>query len=80
MAKRETILVNLGTEKAHHPGFAVCYARSSVFKPEGRRLVRVEKGKRTEVNRVLCLRKMFRGRCSRCPHSNFEVEFEAKGE
>jgi hypothetical protein len=79
MAKKETILVGLGKEKAHHPGFAVCYARSSVFRPEGR-LFRVEKGKRTEVNRALCIRKVFRGRCTKCPHSSFEATFEARGE
>ena len=79
MAKKETILVNLKKEIAHHPGFAVCYARSSVFRAEGR-LVRVEKGKRTEVSRVLCVRRMFRGRCSKCPHSAFTAEFEARGE
>jgi hypothetical protein len=79
MAKKETTLVGLGKEKAHHPGFAVCYARSSIFRPEGR-LFRVEKGKRSEVNRILCARRVFRGRCTKCPHSKFEVTFEARGD
>jgi len=77
MAKKETIIVSLGEEKAHHPGFVVCYARSSTFKPEGK-LFRVEKGKRAEVNRLLCLAQHYKKRCRLCPHSEFEAVFEAK--
>jgi hypothetical protein len=78
MSKKETLLVGLKKEIAHHPGFAVCYARGSVFKPEGR-LFRVEKGKRAIVSRLLCLRQVFRRRCRLCPHSAFTATFEAKG-
>lgn len=74
MAK-ETILVDLSEEKAHHPGFAVCYARSSVFRPEGTSF-RVELGKRQIVNRLLCIRLFYRGRCKKCPHSRFTATFE----
>ena len=74
---RETVLIGLAKEKAHHPGFAVCYAHGRVFRPEGK-LFRVERGKRAIVSRVLCLRLFFRGKCRKCPHSKFEATFEAQ--
>lgn len=77
MAKKETILVGLAKEQAHHPGFAVCYARGT-FRKEGR-LHRVERGKRTIVSRVLCVVQHHGRKCKICPHSKFEVQFKAEG-
>lgn len=51
---------------------AVCYARGSVFKPEGK-FFRIEKGKRTLVSRALCMNTTF-SQCPNCP--NYHVKLK----
>lgn len=77
MAKKETILVGLAKEKAHAPGFAVCYARGTFVK-QGR-MHRVERGKRTVVSRALCVVQYHGRKCRLCPHSEFTAQFEGVG-
>jgi hypothetical protein len=60
------------------PRFAVCYARGSSFKREGN-FLRVEKGKRSLVNRALCVVETFGSRCRQCPNYNVKLTFKAMG-
>lgn len=70
-----TELVALGKEKSDDPRFAVCYARGSRFRKEGR-FFRVEKGKRGLVSRALCITEFFGSRCRICPNRDFKVSFK----
>lgn len=69
-----TELVTLHKDKSDDPRFAVCYARGSVFRPEGE-FMRVEKGKRTLVHVSLCLLRHFGPRCEKCPNRNIALVF-----
>lgn len=71
-----TELVSLTHDQSDDPRLAVCYARGSVFKPEGK-FMRVEKGMRTRVNRALCIAKHFGHRCEVCP--NYEASLTLVG-
>lgn len=73
-----TELVSLNKDKAEDPRFAVCYARGSVFRPEGR-FFRVEKGKRSLVSRALCLSEHFGKRCKTCPNHDFKIKLVSRG-
>lgn len=75
---KPTELVTLNKDRADDPRYAVCYARGSVFKPDGH-FFRVEKGKRSVVLRALCLSMYYGSRCKVCPNSNFTVKFVARG-
>lgn len=77
MAKT-TELVSLLKDVSDDPRLAVCYARGSVFRAEGK-FFRVEKGKRTLVLRALCVLQHYGARCRRCPNSDFVVAFRAQG-
>jgi hypothetical protein len=76
MGKGTTELVALAKNKSDDPRFAVCYARGSVFKPEGN-FFRVEKGKRYLVNRALCITKYYGSRCEVCPNREFTLTFKS---
>lgn len=65
-----TELVSLALDKSDDPQLVVCYARGSVFRPEGK-FLRVEKGMRTRVSRSLCIAGHFGKRCQVCP--NYEA-------
>ena len=75
---KTTELVSLNKDKADDPRFAVCYARGSVFKPEGH-FFRVEKGKRSLVSRALCLSEYFGKRCRACPNFKFKIKLVSRG-
>lgn len=77
MAKT-TELVSFLKDLSPDPYHAVCYARGSVFRSEGK-FFRVEKGKRTLVPRVLCVLQHFGRRCRVCPNAEFTVTFRAQG-
>ena len=77
MAKT-TELISFLKDKSEDPYLAVCYARGSVFRPEGK-FFRVEKGKRTLVPRVLCVLHHYGPRCRSCPNAEFTVTFRSKG-
>lgn len=61
------------------PRFAVCYARGSVFRREGR-FLRVERGKRTVVNRALCMAQAYEKRCLVCPNFSATLTLKPLGE
>jgi hypothetical protein len=75
---KQTELVTLNKDRADDPRYAVCYARGSVFKPEGH-FFRVEKGKRSVVLRAMCLTSYYGSRCVACPNYNFVASFVATG-
>lgn len=63
-------LVSIRGDQPDDPRYAACYAGGSIFKPEeGGRFHRVEKGRRTLVNRALCILQHFGDRCKQCPNS-----------
>lgn len=74
----KTTLVDLRDDKHPEPRFAVCYARGQVFKPEGDE-IRVELGKRTLVNRALCVQEFYESRCRKCPNSSGQLTLKATG-
>lgn len=75
---KQTELITLSKDVAEDPRFAVCYARGSVFRPEGH-FFRVEKGKRTVVLRALCASLHFGRKCEICPNSRFKMRFLSRG-
>lgn len=74
-----TELITLESDKSASPRFAVCYARGSAFKKEGK-FYRVERGKRTLVHRALCVMEAYGPRCRRCPNHNMTLIFRATGQ
>lgn len=74
-----TELITLQADKSEDPRFAVCYARGSVFKPEGN-FHRIEKGKRSLVSRALCVVETFGSRCRQCPNHKLKLMFRAHGD
>jgi len=75
---KPTELITLNKDTTEDPRFAVCYARGSVFRPEGH-FFRVEKGKRSVVLRALCASLYFGRKCEICPNSRFKMRFRAGG-
>ena len=73
-----TELITLTADTVDDPRFAVCYARGSVFRQEGK-FHRVEKGKRGLVSRALCMAAAFGVRCAQCPGYNMLLTFRATG-
>ncbi len=76
---RATELISLHKDKCVDPRMAVCYARGSVFKPEGN-FFRVEKGQRTVVHRSLCVVRHYGKRCDVCPNRDFTLKFVSGGD
>lgn len=76
--KLKTALVDLTEDKHPDPRYAVCYARGQVFKSEGSE-IRVELGKRTLVNRALCVQLFYKERCQQCPNSDGQLTLKATG-
>lgn len=58
--------------------FAVCYARGSVLKREGK-FLRVEKGKRTLVSRSLCMTESYGDTCHGCPNFTARLTLRPTG-
>lgn len=75
---KPTELVTLNKDRADDPKYAVCYARGSVFRPEGH-FFRVEKGKRTVVLRAMCLSMYYGNRCKICPNKDFNLKLISRG-
>jgi hypothetical protein len=73
-----TELISLAADKSGDPRFAVCYARGSSFKQEGK-FHRVEKGKRALVSRALCVVETYGSRCRQCPNHSVTLVFKAHG-
>lgn len=73
---KSTELVSLMKDTSDDPRLVVCYARGSVFRPEGH-FIRVEKGKRSLVSRALCLALHFGDRCEACPNKDFTLKFRS---
>ena len=76
---RPTELVALLVDKSEDQRYAVCYARGSVFKPEGH-FHRVEKGRRSVVLKALCATTFYGKRCKVCPNYSFSLRLIARGE
>ncbi len=72
-----TELIALEHDKSDDPRFAVCYARGSSFRREGKNFLRVEKGMRTRVSRVLCITTHFEKRCEICPNYDTKLVLRA---
>lgn len=73
-----TELITLEADKSADPRFAVCYARGSAFKKEGK-FYRVEKGMRALVHRALCVMEVYESRCRQCPNYKVTLIFKATG-
>jgi hypothetical protein len=73
-----TELITLAGDKSDDPRFAVCYARGSAFRREGR-FHRVEKGKRSLVSRALCVIEAFGSRCRQCPNYSAVITLRSNG-
>lgn len=65
-------------DEAGDPRFAVCYARGSVFRREGR-FLRVEKGMRSIIPRALCMAGQYGSRCKVCPNYTHTLVFKPVG-
>lgn len=74
---KATELIALRKDKSGDPSLAVCYARGSVFKPEGR-FFRVEKGRRALVSRALCIVGYYGKRCESCPNYNVVIRLPSR--
>ncbi len=73
---KKTELVSLLKDTSPDPSMAVCYARGT-FRKEGK-FFRVQAGKRTLVNRSLCVIQHFRA-CRHCPNSEGIIRLKAEG-